>query len=189
MENKRNKVKQVAKALFSEKGYKKVSMDEIAKVSGVTKRTIYSYFQDKDELFRTFIEEELLAMKDIVESIEKQDITFFEKIHTTIYQLLKYKKQNEFLNAITLEADQLKTNSAVTYLKMVNDNIQLYIKEKLEAAIQNGYIKACDVDLSSFLIYKLYIAMLFEWNNTEKELDETQITDSITRILKTGIFN
>lgn len=188
MENKKEKVKLVAKSLFSKKGYKKVSMDELAKVSQVTKRTIYSYFKDKDDLFRTFIEEELIAMKEIIEKIEALDISFFDKVHMTIYQLLQYKKQSEFLNTISLEADQLKTDSVIHSIKVINDNIQNYIKEKLTAAISHGYIKECDVDFTAFLIYKLYIAMLFEWDNS-KNLDEQQITDGITRILKTGIFN
>ena len=46
-----------ARELFTKYGYKKVSMDEIARTSNVTKKTIYSYFKDKDELFRYFIEE------------------------------------------------------------------------------------------------------------------------------------
>jgi len=45
---KKEQVISAARNLFSEYGYHKVSMDEIAKVSGVTKRTIYtiliSYF-------------------------------------------------------------------------------------------------------------------------------------------------
>mgnify|MGYP003078587559 CR=1 FL=1 len=56
-----------ARELFTKYGYKKVSMDEIARTSNVTKKTIYSYFKDKDELFRYFIEEELINMKQKIE--------------------------------------------------------------------------------------------------------------------------
>jgi len=49
MTEKKIKVINAARELFSRYGYKKVSMDAIAKKSLVTKKTIYTYFKDKDE--------------------------------------------------------------------------------------------------------------------------------------------
>ena len=39
----------VARELFTTYGYKRVSMDEIAKCANVTKKTVYSYFKSKEE--------------------------------------------------------------------------------------------------------------------------------------------
>lgn len=41
---------QTALELFSKSGIKKVSMNDIANVSGVSKRTLYDFFENKDEL-------------------------------------------------------------------------------------------------------------------------------------------
>ena len=38
-----------AKKLFSENGFERTSIDAIAKESGVTKKTIYSHFNSKEE--------------------------------------------------------------------------------------------------------------------------------------------
>ena len=57
MSKKKEQVINTARELFSNKGYKQVSMDEIANVSGVTKRTIYSYFKDKNDLIKYFLYE------------------------------------------------------------------------------------------------------------------------------------
>lgn len=62
-----------ARDLFYNYGYKKVSMDEIAKVSNVTKRTIYKYFKDKDSLFKYFIDEEMDNIKKIFIKIENKN--------------------------------------------------------------------------------------------------------------------
>jgi AcrR family transcriptional regulator len=40
-----------AKHLFSEQGFERTSVDEIAKLAGVTKATVYNYFGSKEELF------------------------------------------------------------------------------------------------------------------------------------------
>ena len=84
-----------ARKLFSKYGFKKVSMDEIAKEANVTKKTVYTYFESKEELLKYFIQEEILNMKKIVENIEKQKIDFFESVHQVIYNLLKYIFQPE----------------------------------------------------------------------------------------------
>ena len=41
---KKDQIIEAARLLFHKYGFKKVSMDEIAREAGVNKRTIYSYF-------------------------------------------------------------------------------------------------------------------------------------------------
>ena len=86
---KKDDIIQSAKELFTTYGYKKVSMDEIAQKAQVTKKTIYAYFKDKDELFKYFVLEEINNMKNIIEQNEKLDKPYFKKIHQTIYDLIK----------------------------------------------------------------------------------------------------
>jgi AcrR family transcriptional regulator len=43
--------------LFVEKGFAATKMDEIAKLAGVTKGTVYLYFPSKEDLFRAVVEE------------------------------------------------------------------------------------------------------------------------------------
>lgn len=52
-------------------------MDEIAKEAGVTKKTIYRYFNSKEALLEYFIQEEIQNMKTIIEEVEKQKYGFF----------------------------------------------------------------------------------------------------------------
>jgi AcrR family transcriptional regulator len=40
-----------ASALFARRGFEVVAMDELARISGCTRRTLYRYFPTKDELF------------------------------------------------------------------------------------------------------------------------------------------
>ena len=45
------------------------------------------------------------------------------------------------------------------------ERILSYIKEKIETAIENGSIKPCDPELTAFVMLKLYIALIFDWEN------------------------
>ena len=46
-----NEIVAAAEALFCEKGFDATAMDEIAAAAQFTKRTLYQYFQNKEELF------------------------------------------------------------------------------------------------------------------------------------------
>ena len=184
---KEEQIIETARKLFHQFGFKKVSMDEIAKEAGVTKRTIYAYFSSKEELLKYFILEEIKNMKDIIEEVENKNEGFFEIINQVIYRLLKYKKERDFLNIISREAEILKNPIVIQNLKLIDEQIQNYIKQKLITAKEKGYIYYEDLDITTFLIYKMYIALILEWNDKEKELDEQMIANNISEILKNGL--
>lgn len=53
--SKRREIINGARRVFFEKGYDGASMDEVAKAAGVSKATIYVYFNGKEELFEALV--------------------------------------------------------------------------------------------------------------------------------------
>ena len=176
-----------ARKLFKKYGYQKVSMDEIAREAGVTKRTVYKYFKNKEELLKYFLNEEVQNMKEIVEEIEKEDNTFFENLHKTICEIIKYTQKRQFLKLIVEESESFKNPVILENLKVIEIAIQSYIKEKLERAEEQKQIYVKNIDVMSFLIYKMYVAMLLEWNDENEKIDEEVIADTIIHLLKNGL--
>ena len=183
---KKEQVIEAARRLFHQFGFKKVSMDEIAKEAGVTKKTIYMYFGSKEELLKYFIQEEIRNMEDIIEKVETQQLDFFETVNQAIYEILQYRKHQDFLNIIAREGELLKNPVIVESLSLIDSKIQNYIKGKLKKAKDKGYIEYIDLDTTTFLIYKMYMALILEWNvkDKEKELDEQMLAKIISDILK-----
>jgi AcrR family transcriptional regulator len=176
-----------AKKLISKYGFKKVSMDEIANDAGVTKKTVYSYFSSKEELLNIIIKEELNKMKKNLEKYEKETGDFFEGIHEGIFNLLKIRRKNDLFKILLEESEVFKNDKLKESLRMIEQDIMDYIKLKLIDANEKGYIDVKNIDVTTFLIYKMYIALMFEWNDSYKKLDEQEITDAILQILKSGI--
>ena len=60
--------------VFAEKGFAAAKLDEIAKRAGVSKGTLYLYFQDKAELFRAVIRDtvapRVAAVRDMADKVE-----------------------------------------------------------------------------------------------------------------------
>ena len=176
-----------ARELFKNYGFKKVSMDEIARKAGVTKRTVYKYFASKQDLLKFFINEELINMKKIIEDTEKKNSDFFECVHECIFRLLQYKHKRKFLKVILEEAEVLKDEKITKEISVIDEQIQKYIKEKLKYAVKEKYIDVENIDISAFLIYKMYIALMFDWSETYKKLDDKVIADSILKFVLNGI--
>jgi AcrR family transcriptional regulator len=58
-----------ALALFAEKGFAATRMDDIASRAGVTKGTIYLYFDSKEEVFKSLVRESIgMTLSSVVES-------------------------------------------------------------------------------------------------------------------------
>ena len=187
MNNIKEEILKSSRELFTDYGYRKVTMDEIAKASGVTKKTVYSYFKDKESLLKSLVEEEMEKMKKIITSHSViNNNNFFEEVNKTLYDLLKYKKEAKLFVTLSKEANELKSISSKNSIEMIDSTILSFIKEKLVYAINNGYIKKCDPDLCAFIIYKVYVAVMYEW---DKEIDEKEVTQNVTQILKEGLFN
>lgn len=52
----RRRIMDAAYALFRERGYTRVSVDEISAAAGITKRTLYSHFNSKDSLLEAVLD-------------------------------------------------------------------------------------------------------------------------------------
>lgn len=184
---KEEQIIEVARELFHKFGFKKVSMDEIAREAGVTKKTIYHYFNSKEALLEYFIQEEIQNMKTIIEEVESKNMDFFDTVNEAICKLLKYRKEKDFLNVISREAEWLKDPILVKNLALIDTQIQNYIKSKLQKAKEKGFIEFTNLDVTAFLVYKMYIALIIEWSDKDKTMDEQMIANSISEVIKRGL--
>ncbi|SCG33960.1 transcriptional regulator, TetR family [Micromonospora halophytica] len=60
------RIQAVALELFTEQGYEKTSLREIAERLGVTKAALYYHFKSKDEIVNSFVEDRLRRMDELI---------------------------------------------------------------------------------------------------------------------------
>lgn len=183
--SKKNQVVDTARTMFTTFGYQKVSMDDIAKNAKVTKKTIYTYFKDKDDLLKYFIIEEIQNMKNNIDKIEDSKTDIFDIVHETLYYMLTYTRESKLLNILQKESQLKKTLSAIESMQMIDKMIIKYIKEKLDNALNAGYINKCNTNVTAYIIYTVYKSLIFDY---DEELNEKEFTDNLTTILKNGLF-
>lgn len=70
---KRRQIIEGARALFLAQGFDAASMGEIARAAGVSKGTLYVYFDSKEHLFEAIVEDERRAQAEQVFSLDAED--------------------------------------------------------------------------------------------------------------------
>ncbi len=91
-----------AKKMFAKRGYSATIMDDLAKVAGVNKATIYYHYKDKASLYETLFLEGVKKIAD--ETIEKSSIPSepHEKLREYIKAYAKRLKKCRYLTSILL---------------------------------------------------------------------------------------
>jgi AcrR family transcriptional regulator len=86
--NSRERILSVAVELFSKFGIRSVSMDDLAHQLGISKKTIYLHFSDKDDIITLATEQYLREGRDFVKGLNKES-------HDSIDALIKI---NTYMN-------------------------------------------------------------------------------------------
>ena len=96
IENKKEKILEIFQKLVLEKGYSKVSVEEITSSLGISKGSFYSYFKSKTDMVLECIEENLWI------SLERQK--HIENISNSMESTL----QNYFIDRFQRDVQHLK---------------------------------------------------------------------------------
>ena len=79
----------VARKLFSKQGIGNITMNDIAKAANKSRRTVYSYFQSKEELLEASIEMEVKKIYTAVTKVAMSDLPADKKIVRLVFVRLR----------------------------------------------------------------------------------------------------
>jgi len=155
----KERIQQKAKELFMRYGFRSVTMDEIAGQLGISKKTVYQFFEDKDNLVEALMQKEMDymhtecmkqmresenaidevfkdmdCMEEVIDSMNPQIIFDLEKFYPKTFEKFK-KHKNTFL------------------LDIIKKNLQRGIAEELYRSDLNIDIVARFRLESSFLAF------------------------------------
>ena len=94
----RQKLVDVARQLFAKNGFENTTMNDIALLSGKGRRTLYTYFKSKEDVYYAVIESELERLSDKMDEVAARRIRPQEKIIDLIYTHLNMIKETVMRN-------------------------------------------------------------------------------------------
>jgi AcrR family transcriptional regulator len=94
----RQKLVDVARQLFAKNGLENTTMNDIAVASGRGRRTLYTYFKSKEDVYYAVIESELERLSDRMDEVAAKDTRPQDKIIELIYTHLNMIKETVVRN-------------------------------------------------------------------------------------------
>jgi AcrR family transcriptional regulator len=135
--NTKDRIKQKAKELFMRYGIRSVSMDDIATQLGISKKTIYQYFTDKDELVDAVVDEDVKTMQ--MECLETGRVAkdAVDEIFLIVDRILEQFRNMNPMVIYDLEKFHVRAyqrfmeHKTKFLLQMIRKNLEWGVKEEL----------------------------------------------------------
>ncbi|HMM17233.1 MAG: TetR/AcrR family transcriptional regulator [Petrimonas sp.] len=128
---KRNLI-EVARQLFAKKGVDSTTMNEIAEASGYGRRTLYTYFKNKKDVYRAVIGSELQKLYTALEDVIKRDLPADDKLMMFTFSRLSIIKEVVTRNG-TLRADFFRDIWLVENVRKEFDKKEIHYLETILA--------------------------------------------------------
>ena len=174
--------------MFLSYGFKTVTMDDIAMELGISKKTIYKYFPNKEALVDACTRKVQQKMDSIINEITQKGYNAIEE-NFAIKKVFK----EMFKKAKTSPMHQLKKYYPKTFKKMMNNEFCSFnecmtanLKKGIEEGLYRGKI---DIDMMMkfyfIIVFGVYESELFGTNMGELLKVELKVLEYHTRAIAT----
>lgn len=149
----RAKLVDVARQLFAKKGVEETTMNDIAIASKKGRRTLYTYFKSKEEIYMAVVEAEIEMLSDTLHKVASKDISPEKKILELIFTHLETTKTIVYRNG-TLRADFFRDIWKVEAERKDFDIKEVVLFRKiLQEGKDSGVFDIDDVEITASILH------------------------------------
>ncbi len=147
-DNKRpSQIVSAAVELFRDRGFEATRLEDVADKAGVSKATIYLYFESKEDLFYALIREKVVPLLDQAiaqaDSFEGPASAFLKMKAQGLGRLFAHSEQGAILKLVTAEARRFP-ELATYYREEVPARGLENIAKVIQRGIDDGEFRQCD---------------------------------------------
>ena len=176
-EQKRELVLNVARARFQRFGVKKTTVDEISRDAGISKKTLYELFKNKEDLFvAVFIREALGNRAFIVDKV-RGIASPRDKVTQLLRGAVKRITEQRFMIQVLADEENL-------YVPYLQQQFQLQVEQEilnlitpiLEEGMRTGEFRPMEPRTVAYFIFKLFQTFTYAKTDSidgnDRDLDE-----------------
>ena len=149
----RAKLVDVARQLFANKGVEDTTMNDIAVASRKGRRTLYTYFKSKEQIYMAVVESELEMLSDRLTEAAERAVSPDKKILELIMTHLDTIKMVVYRNG-TLRASFFRDIWRVEAMRKHFDQTEMVLFRRiLEEGKMQGYFDIDNVDITADILH------------------------------------
>jgi AcrR family transcriptional regulator len=187
--NSRSRIIKAATRVFADKGYHLSTVDEIARVAGVAKGTIYYNFPSKAGIFTAAVTE---GMETIIERVQKElrsELPFAEHFARLVEaNLAVYLEHRDLARIFFNELSAGIEEEVLRQIDAVRDRYVDFIAGLLERGQRLGYIRPVDPRLAAVGIVSLLDGLCNHQLRDGGTVDRQALTSTVSQILSSGLL-
>ena len=151
-EDRPSEILAAALRIFSIKGYASTKLDEVAKEAGVSKGTLYLYFEGKEALFKAVVREFVLPQ---IEKAEEHAEHYTGSIKDLMYQLLEQWRINVLETELSGISKMMMAEAsnfpelATFYLENVIHRTRNFVTKMINVGIERGEFRPCNSEYAA----------------------------------------
>ena len=171
-----NKILEKVLALFKRYGTRSVTMDDIARYLGMSKKTLYQEFSDKHELISRVIDFDMEQSRILLEEVKKSDSNAVQEL----FMLNRQIHSLRILYSPTFYFD-LRRYYPETYHRWIEDkrsNLYRVITENLRKGKSEGIYRA---EIDEHIIGRLHMARIEMLDGNDLIEDHERLSDDFIR--------
>ena len=143
----------VAQQLFAKQGVENTTMNDIAKASQRGRRTLYTYFSSKNDIYKAVIESELNGLYKKLEAVIKRDIPSDDKLILIAFTRLSAIKEVVTRNG-TLKADFFRDIWQVETVRKEFDKKEIhYLELIIREGVEKGIFQLSNIKQTAELLH------------------------------------
>ncbi len=162
----RDEIIQQSSALFLSRGFRKLKVDEISEELGISKKTLYKYFGNKENLIRECLDYEYKEIINQAKEIEEKSANAVEAIYTIV---------SEFYSKINIPQDEQNFAELKKYYPSIFEEHKKYIFKIIFTVVKSNFIRGAEEKYYINYYLPEYVARL---------VSQTYITNRTTFIDK-----
>ena len=151
----KDRILRIAQQLFMRNGIRSVSMDDIAAELAVSKKTLYKWYENKDQLVYAMMEQHLDASRNDCAQVQQQASSAIDEL----FRMMSWMKQQFAEVHPSIFYDMQKFHPATWQLWMVHKQqyILTQIMDNLHRGVAEGLYRA---DLDADVLARLRLAQI-----------------------------
>jgi AcrR family transcriptional regulator len=205
-DDKRERIYSAAARVFARDGFEKANMREIAKIAGISKGSLYDYFENKEDFYLTVSLYAIAESRKNIDSVIDDKKDFFDQMKDIFHQGLKFVIQNKeyaqlYANISSCGMEDFARKLTLRVEKHTSD----YYKGALKKGVDAGAVRPdTDINMAAFIINSLYVILMIsvvsehyrirlgEYLEIEDDAIEMEIgskIDNLVEIIRSSLEN
>ena len=188
----REQILKAAEALFAKKGYDQSTINDISKEAGYSRRTIYAYYESKEDMLYHIIEKGLQALKEDIENAVNLNEDFLDQYKAICMAMSKYQRECPYSvenvnRANTTNLDETDISDTVKRILLLGEEINRILAVFIEKGKENGVVRQDTVPELTVYVLWSGITSLFSLVQTKGQYISRHYSISDEKFLEYGL--